>query len=117
MQPVAELFKSLPFDQQQQLLNNLNFKLYEPTLGASGAVFGCLAAFGYLFPNALMYIIFIPVPLKAKWIVIGYIAIEIFLALKNSAGDDVAHVAHIGGAIFGLALVYFWNKNNKRNFY
>ncbi|MBS1746911.1 MAG: rhomboid family intramembrane serine protease [Bacteroidetes bacterium] len=117
MQPVAELFKSLPFEQQLQLLNNPNFKLNEPTLGASGAVFGCLAAFGYLFPNALMYIIFIPVPIKAKWIVIGYIAIEIFLALKNSAGDDVAHVAHIGGAFFGLALVYFWNKTNKRKFY
>jgi membrane associated rhomboid family serine protease len=117
MQPVVEAFKQLPYDQQQQVLSDPNFKLYEPTLGASGAIFGCLAAFGYLFPNALMYILFIPIPVKAKWVVLGYIAVEIFLALKNSAGDDVAHVAHLGGAIFGLALVYFWNKTNRRKFY
>jgi membrane associated rhomboid family serine protease len=117
MQPVVDVFKQLPYDQQQQLLGDPNFKLYEPTLGASGAIFGCLAAFGYLFPNALMYIFFIPIPVKAKWVVLGYIAVEIFLALKNSAGDDVAHVAHLGGAIFGLALVYFWNKTNRRKFY
>lgn len=117
MQPVAEFFKSLPYEQQQQILSNPNFKLYEPTLGASGAIFGCLAAFGYLFPNTVLYLMFIPIPLKAKWVVIGYIAIEIFLALQNSAGDNVAHFAHLGGAIFGLALVYFWNKNNRRTFY
>jgi len=117
MQPVVQAFNNMSFEQQQQVLSNPNFLLYEPTLGASGAIFGCLAAFGYLFPNSLMYIIFIPVPIKAKWIVMGYIAVEIFLALKNSAGDDVAHVAHLGGAIFGLALVYFWNKNNRRKFY
>jgi membrane associated rhomboid family serine protease len=117
MKPVVEVFHSLPFEQQQQVLSDPNFKLYEPTLGASGAIFGCLAAFGYLFPNTLMYMIFIPVPIKAKWIVIGYIAIELFMALKNSAGDNIAHVAHLGGAVFGLALVYFWNKTNRRTLY
>ena len=117
MQPVVEAFKHFAIRSQQQVLSDPNFKLYEPTLGASGAIFGCLAAFGYLFPNALMYIIFYSVPVKAKWVVIGYIAVEIFLALKNSAGDNVAHVAHLGGAIFGLALVYFWNKTNRRTFY
>jgi|SRR5205809_1523785 len=117
MQPVVETFRSLPFAQQQQLLSDPNFKLYEPTLGASGAIFGCLAAFGYLFPNTSLYMLFIPIPIKAKWIVIGYIVIELFMALKNSAGDNVAHVAHLGGAVFGLALVYFWNKTNKRTFY
>jgi len=117
MEPVVQAFNNLSFDQQRQILNDPNFRLYEPTLGASGAIFGCLAAFGYLFPNSLMYLMFIPVPVKAKWIVIGYIAVEIVMALKNSAGDNVAHVAHLGGAIFGLILVYFWNKNNRRTFY
>lgn len=113
MRPAVESFNVLSFEQRQDLIN----KLYEPTLGASGAIFGCLAAFGYLFSNSLMYILFIPVPIKAKWIVIGYIAVELMLALQNSAGDNVAHVAHLGGAIFGLILVYFWNKNNRRTFY
>lgn len=117
MQPVVEAFQNLPYAQQQMVLNDPNFKLYMPTVGASGAIFGCLAAFGFLFPNALMFMLFIPVPVKAKWIVIGYMAIELYLALQNSAGDSVAHVAHLGGAVFGLALVYFWNKNNRRNFY
>lgn len=90
--------------------------LNEPTLGASGAVFGCLAAFGYLFPNTYIYIYFF-LPLKAKWFVLIYIAIELFSSIQNSAGDNVAHVAHLGGALFGLLLVYFWNKNNRKTFY
>jgi membrane associated rhomboid family serine protease len=91
-------------------------RLNEPTLGASGAVFGCLAAFGYLFPNTYLYIYFF-LPLKAKWFVIIYAGFELVMALQNSAGDNVAHFAHLGGAIFGLALVYFWNKTNRRTFY
>lgn len=113
MQPLVNTFNNLPPIQQQQVIADL----YEPTLGASGAIFGCLAAFGYLFPNTIMYMLFIPVPIKAKWVVLGYIAIEIIMALRNSAGDNVAHIAHLGGAIFGLVLVYFWNKNNRRTFY
>jgi len=116
MQPYVDAFNNLPFSEQQHLLNDPNFILYAPTVGASGSLFGCMAAFGYLFPNALVYMFFIPIPIKAKWLVIGYIGLEIFLALKNSAGDNVAHVAHLGGAVFGLALVYFWNKTNKRTF-
>lgn len=117
MQPAVQAFNSFSFAQQQQVLSDPNFILYEPTIGASGAIFGCLAAFGYLFPNSLMYILFLPVAIKAKWIVIGYIALELFLTLQNNRGDDVAHVAHLGGAVFGLILVYFWNKNNRNKFY
>lgn len=91
-------------------------RLNEPTLGASGAVFGCLAAFGYLFPNTYIYIYFF-LPLKAKWFVLIYAGFELTMALQNSAGDNVAHFAHLGGAIFGLALVYFWNKTNRQTFY
>lgn len=87
-----------------------------PTIGASGAVFGCLAAFGYLFPNSLIYLYFF-VPIKAKWFVLGYAAIELFSGVRGSAGDNVAHWAHLGGGLVGLLLVIYWNKNNKRNFY
>jgi len=94
----------------------LNARLDEATIGASGAVFGCLAAFGFLFPNTKLYIYFF-FPVKAKWFVLGYAAVELVLATNNSAGDNVAHVAHLGGALVGLILVYFWNKKNRRHFY
>jgi membrane associated rhomboid family serine protease len=88
----------------------------QATLGASGAVFGCLAAFGYLFPNTEIYLYFF-IPLKAKWFVLLYAAFELTMAFRNSAGDEVAHIAHLGGAVVGFALVYFWNKTNKKRFY
>ncbi len=94
----------------------VNARLNEPTIGASGAVFGCLAAFGYLFPNTYLYIYFL-FPIKAKWFVILYAGLELYTAIRNSAGDNVAHIAHLGGALVGFALVYFWNKNNRRKFY
>jgi membrane associated rhomboid family serine protease len=90
--------------------------LNEATLGASGAVFGCLAAFGFLFPNTLIYLYFF-IPLKAKWFVIGYALIELFAGIRNSAGDNIAHFAHLGGALVGLILVYTWNKRNRKTFY
>ncbi|MFY8003189.1 MAG: rhomboid family intramembrane serine protease [Chitinophagaceae bacterium] len=91
-------------------------KLNQATVGASGAVFGCLAAFGYLFPNTRIYIYFL-IPLKAKWFVILYALMELSLAIQNSAGDNIAHFAHLGGALFGFLLVFFWNKTNNRTFY
>ena len=87
-----------------------------PTVGASGAVFGCLAAFGYLFPNSLIYMYFF-IPVKAKWFVIFYAGLELWLGVQNSAGDNVAHWAHLGGALVGFLLVLYWNKRNRRNFY
>jgi membrane associated rhomboid family serine protease len=88
-----------------------------PTLGASGAVFGCMAAFGYLFPNNELLIIPIPFPIKAKWLVLGYAAIELFAGIEPGQGDNVAHWAHLGGGLVGLLLVIYWNRNNRRNFY
>lgn len=93
-----------------------NLKLNTATLGASGAVFGVLAAFVYLFPNTYIYLYFL-VPIKAKWLGLGYFAFEVFYALKNSAGDNVARWAHIGGAIVGLILVLTWNKTNRKSFF
>ena len=83
------------------------------TLGASGAVFGILIAFVYLFPNTYIYIYFF-IPMKAKWLGILYFSYELFFALKNSAGDNVARWAHVGGALVGFLLVYIWKKKNNR---
>jgi len=86
-----------------------------PALGASGAVMGVLAAFAYLFPNTELYFMFIPIPVKAKWAVLAYAAYDLFGGLSGS--DGVAHFAHLGGAITGFILVYFWNKTNRKRFY
>ena len=83
------------------------------TLGASGAVFGILIAFVYLFPNTYIYIYFF-IPMKAKWLGILYFSYELFFALKNSAGDNVARWAHVGGALVGFVLVYIWKRNQRR---
>jgi len=86
-----------------------------PALGASGAVMGVFAAFAYLFPNTELYMWFIPIPLKAKWVVSGLIALDLFGGFSNT--DNVAHWAHLGGALVGFIIVYFWNKTNRRTFY
>ncbi|MEQ1678324.1 MAG: rhomboid family intramembrane serine protease, partial [Chitinophagaceae bacterium] len=81
-----------------------------PAVGASGAVMGVFVAFGYLFPNTELMIIPIPIPIKAKWLVMVYIAIDLFGGFGNISGDSVAHFAHLGGALTGFLLVLFWNK-------
>ena len=114
--PIMQMFHSLPAIQQEELLYSPNFKVNIATVGASGAVFGCLAAFGYLFPNSLIYLYFF-IPIKAKWFVLMYAAMEFFMGVRNSAGDNVAHWAHLGGALVGFLLVLYWNKTNRRRFY
>ncbi|TKK67684.1 rhomboid family intramembrane serine protease [Ilyomonas limi] len=113
---LLQQYNALGYAEQQAYRDRVFAIIDEPTLGASGAVFGCLAAFGYLFPNTYIYLYFL-FPIKAKWFVIMYAAFELLTAIQNSAGDNVAHVAHLGGALVGFILVYFWNKNNRRNFY
>lgn len=83
---------------------------YGPVIGASGAIFGLLLAFGMLFPNAELYIFFIPVAVKAKYMVPVYILIELFLGVAQFSGDSVAHFAHLGGALFGFILIKIWNR-------
>ncbi len=85
-----------------------------PTVGASGAVFGILLAFGMLFPNTELMLIFPPIPIKAKYFVIGYGALELFLGFQQSAGDNVAHFAHLGGMLFGFILIKYWQKHSNR---
>ena len=85
-----------------------------PTIGASGAVFGILLAFGMLFPNTELYLMFIPIPIKAKYFVLLYGAAELFFGLQNSVGDNVAHFAHLGGMLFGFFLILYWRKHSKK---
>ncbi|HTE27928.1 rhomboid family intramembrane serine protease [Flavitalea sp.] len=106
----------LPFlslEKQQETISAIH---YSTTIGASGSVFGCLAAFGYLFPNNVLYI-YALFPIKVKWFVILYAAAELWMGISNSAGDNVAHWAHLGGALVGIIMVIYWNKTNRRQFY
>ena len=86
--------------------------LVTPTVGASGAIYGLLLAYGMLFPDNIMQLIFPPVALKAKWFVIIFGALELLLGLSGRGGD-VAHFAHLGGMIFGFFLILYWKKNNR----
>jgi membrane associated rhomboid family serine protease len=88
-----------------------------PALGASGAVMGIFAAFAYLFPNTELFIMFIPFPIKAKWAMLGLAAIDLFGGVANVSGDNIAHFAHLGGAITGFILVLIWNKTGRKRFY
>ena len=93
----------------RMLLNNVI------TIGASGAVFGILLAFGMLFPNAELFIMFIPIPVKAKYFVIFYGVVELFLGVGNFSGDNIAHFAHLGGMLFGFFLIKYWKKKGFGN--
>jgi membrane associated rhomboid family serine protease len=91
----------------QQLSGQLNAWT---TIGASGAVYAVILAFGMTFPNERLFIIPFPFPIKAKWFVLGYVAIEFFSALGTS-GDGVAHTAHLGGMLFGFLMIRYWNRH------
>ena len=90
-------------------MRDLQMLLNVPTVGASGAIFGVLLAFGVLFPNTQLMLLFPPIPIKAKYFVIGYGAIELYLALTQP-GSNIAHAAHLGGMLFGYILIRYWRK-------
>jgi len=97
------------------LLGELNILINTSMIGASGAVYGILVAFGMLFPNAELMVIPIPIPVKAKYMVIVLGLIALFLGISNREGDNVAHFAHLGGLLTGFIIVLFWKKQNKSN--
>ena len=86
------------------------------TVGASGSVFGILLAFGMLFPNTELMLLFPPIPIKAKYFVIGYGVIELYMGISSNPSDNVAHFAHLGGMLFGFILIKYW-KNTTNTFY
>ena len=94
------------------LMGKMNAILNTPTVGASGAVFGILLGFGMLFPNTQLMLLFPPIPIKAKYFVIGYGLLELFFGVSGIQGS-VAHFAHLGGMLFGFILIKYWNKNSK----
>lgn len=81
-----------------------------PTVGASGAVYGVLLAFGMLFPNATVYLVIPPIPLKAKWLVVIFAALELYLGVSQP-GSNIAHFAHLGGMLFGYILIKYWRRH------
>jgi membrane associated rhomboid family serine protease len=90
-------------------MHSLQMLLNTPTVGASGAVFGVLLAFGVLFPNTQLMLLIPPIPIKAKYLVLGYGAIELYLAFSQP-GSNIAHAAHLGGMLFGYILIRYWRK-------
>ena len=94
------------------LLAAFNAVVNTGTVGASGAIYAILLGFGMLFPNERMFIIPIPFPIKAKFFVLGYILIELYLGVLGTP-DGVAHFAHLGGALFGFLLILYWRRKRK----
>ena len=93
-------------------LAHLNVVLNSTTVGASGAIYAILLGFGMLFPEERMIVFPIPFPIKAKYFVMGYVVIELYLGVSGSA-DGVAHFAHLGGMLFGFILIFFWRNKGK----
>jgi membrane associated rhomboid family serine protease len=92
-----------------QTMDSLEILLNTPTVGASGAIFGVLLAFGVLFPNTQLMLLFPPIPIKAKYFVMIYGGIELYLAITQP-GASIAHAAHLGGMLFGYILIRYWRK-------
>jgi membrane associated rhomboid family serine protease len=118
-------FSSLPKMDRIQMINQALITnsgdirlrpMVNPMLGASGAIFGVLFAFGYLFPNLMIYVYFL-FPIKAKYFVAIYAIIELFSGFRNNPTDNVAHFAHLGGMLFAFLLLKAWKLNGKRTLY
>ena len=98
-------------------MGNLNALYNTGLVGASGSLFGVLLAFGMLYPNTALYMMFIPIPIKAKYFVAGYGALELINGIQQRPGDNVAHFAHLGGMLFGFLLIKYWQRNAKRKYF
>lgn len=115
-------FESQPTNQTAisssvRFINSIyNNQVNEPLVGASGAIFGVIMGFGLLFPNTQLFLLFPPIPVKAKYLVIFYGAYELYAGIQRSQGDNVAHFAHIGGMVFAFILIRYWGTQRK-NFY
>jgi membrane associated rhomboid family serine protease len=99
-----------------ELAGAYNGTLNSRMVGASGALFGLLVGFAMYFPNTELMLIFLPVPIKAKYFVMMYAAVELFMGINQSSGDNIAHFAHLGGALFGFILIQVWRRD-RSSFY
>jgi membrane associated rhomboid family serine protease len=93
------------------------YKQNYSALGASGAIMGVFAAFAWLFPNTELFVMFIPIPVKAKYVIPAFVLIDLFGGIYKIAGDNIGHFTHLAGALIGFLLVLYWNKTNKKTFY
>lgn len=115
----AEQFNQQPTSEQLvngslQIVNRLYIdQIDQPMVGASGAIFGVIMGFGLLFPNTELFLLFLPIPIKAKYLVIFYGAYELYTGVYQAQADNVAHFAHIGGMLFAFILVKYWNSQRK----
>ncbi|MBV4356454.1 rhomboid family intramembrane serine protease [Pinibacter aurantiacus] len=98
-------------------VTQLAFGNFDVAVGASGAIMGVMAAFAYLFPNTPLYVFFVPVPIKAKYVIPAFMALDLFGGIARVGGDNIAHWAHLGGALTGFLLVFLGNKMNRKTFY
>lgn len=127
---IAYLAQGMPLGQVKELIEfgrypsafdsvsatNIYLLANTPIVGASGAIYGVLLAFGMIFPDRRVMLLIPPIPLKAKWLVLGYGALELALGLVNMGGlyrDGIAHFCHLGGMLFGLLLILYWKKEGK----
>lgn len=117
-QLIAENFDSIQIHSMasQELLQKYINLSFSTLVGASGAVFGLLAGFALLFPNTELMLLFPPIPIKAKYLIGGYLAFEIYSSIYRS-GDQIAHLAHVGGAVVGIIIILIWRKRDRSNFY
>ena len=114
-QPIQEALEFAKATGQTEYVEHLQtFAGY--AVGASGAVMGVLVGFAYLFPNTELMLLFPPIPIKAKWLILALVAFDLFGGLGKTS-DGIAHWAHLGGAAMGFILVFIWNKTNKKTFY
>lgn len=105
---------TLPGNTDFDLASKFYLDLVTPMLGASGAIYGVLVAFGVMFPNSVLMLIFPPIPMKAKYFIPIMVLLELFLGIQAVPGDNVAHFAHLGGAVFGFFMTRYWIKNRYR---
>ena len=111
---IKNIEESLEFSREYyEYLARLNILLHTATVGASGSLFGILFAFGFMLPKEKIMLIFLPIPIPARIFVILYAVAELFLGVANFSGDNVAHFAHLGGALFGLIMIFWWRKKGK----
>jgi membrane associated rhomboid family serine protease len=99
-------------------LQNFTSAYLGSVVGASGAIYGTIVAFAFMFPNAELALMFIPVPIKAKYFVPGLVLIDLYLGISGQSifgGGGIAHFAHVGGAVFGFAIMWYWKKNQFNN--
>lgn len=122
MEEFADAYRDRPesttyAQQSTEYVGNIaGFKLNIPMVGASGAVFAILMAFGMLFPNTELFLLFLPIPIKAKYFVTFYGLYELYAGFMRVPGDNIAHFAHLGGMLFAFILVRLW-RNNRNSFY